>query len=68
MFQKKHSDLKCDLKFEISAKAKITITNCYVLFTDSMAWYEIETYIQDTFLQMKLVNGFGNLDTPRDLF
>ena len=21
----------------------------YVLFTDSMAWYEIETYIQDTF-------------------
>lgn len=49
MFQKKHFDLKCDLKFEISAQAKITITNRYVLFTDSMAWYEIETYIQDTF-------------------
>ena len=37
------------LKFKIFAHAQITITHYYVLFTYLLTWYELETYIGDTF-------------------
>ena len=36
------------LKFKLSAHAQFVITHYYVLFTNFLTWYEIETYIRDT--------------------
>ena len=68
MFQKKHFDLKCDLKFEISAQAKITIT--IAMYYLQIPWHDMKLKLtfRILFLQTKLVNGFGNLSTPRGLF
>ena len=51
------------LKFEAFAHAQIAINHYYILLTSFLTWCELETYIGDTFREMKFANDFINLIT-----
>ena len=36
------------LKFETTAHGKLVITLLYILLRNILAWYQMETYIEDT--------------------
>lgn len=50
-----------ELKCEIPAHLQIAISCYYILFTNVLTWWEVETYIGDTPWQIKLDNDFINL-------